>query len=42
MAMSDVEERRSLKITLGSVEAREWEIDGTLDAAQNVLFLRQV
>jgi hypothetical protein len=30
MAMSDVEEGHDLKITPGSVEVREWEIDGIL------------
>jgi hypothetical protein len=30
MTMSDVEERRGLKMTSGSVEVREWGIDGLL------------
>ena len=39
MAMSDVEGRRDLKITPGSVKVREWEIDGLLDLRNMSYFL---
>lgn len=37
--MSDVEGRRDLKITPGSVKVREWEIDGLLDLRNMSYFL---
>src|SRR5436305_10570248 len=42
MAMPDVEEGRDLKITPGSVEVGEWEIDGFLTMRKMSLFLGQV